>query len=332
MQSMPSDSAMKDRADVDGDGIPFTQNDLNLLSQYINKNISYLPGHWNKLKTRKEREDWVKKMLVIDKTDTIQDPNWVCVQYSERLHYNFFGLEQDSTEFKIKSRFNIPVYSVTVIDTLAKIGHAFNCVLTGDNVLDAKQYLFIEPQNDSFSQVEPDSLHRDMLLYGKNGGFIANDFFLGIEQYIFLKNKYPPLSGMLGYESSIIGFYVDEITRAIEITELHPQVKLTRDNPTGIVISEGKNIIIPKIYYLGQSYPNPANPRTTISYELPKPAKVNLSVYNSLGQRLETLVDGLQASGLHSIKLDVSNYASGIYFYILKTPEFTEAKRMVVVK
>jgi hypothetical protein len=78
--------------------------------------------------------------------------------------------------------------------------------------------------------------------------------------------------------------------------------------------------------------PNPGNSGTTISYVLSHPQHVNLSVYNLLGSRLATLVNGLQQPGSHVASWDAKDRASGIYLVKLASPEFTTTQKVVIVK
>lgn len=75
---------------------------------------------------------------------------------------------------------------------------------------------------------------------------------------------------------------------------------------------------IPAELALFQNYPNPFNPATTISYVLPAPTQVTLAVYNSLGQRVRTLVRGFQGAGRHAVRFDADGLASGLYLYRLE--------------
>lgn len=92
------------------------------------------------------------------------------------------------------------------------------------------------------------------------------------------------------------------------------------------------NIAIPKVIKLAQNYPNPFNPLTTITYELPRFSQVSFDIFNILGQKVASLVNKKEKAGMHKVTFDGSAYASGIYFYRLKTDEKTLTKKMVLMK
>ena len=81
---------------------------------------------------------------------------------------------------------------------------------------------------------------------------------------------------------------------------------------------------------LGQNYPNAASDRTTIDYSLNNTSLVSLKVFNSIGQEVETLVNGVQASGSHSTVLDASVLPSGMYYYTLQAGDHAETRTMTV--
>ena len=89
---------------------------------------------------------------------------------------------------------------------------------------------------------------------------------------------------------------------------------------------------IPSKLKLYQNYPNPFNPSTTIEYDLPKSDNVSLIVYNVLGQKVETLINKFQKEGKYFVKFNGSNLTSGIYFYELKTKNYTVIKKLILLK
>lgn len=89
---------------------------------------------------------------------------------------------------------------------------------------------------------------------------------------------------------------------------------------------------VPKVYSLLQNYPNPFNPVTRISYEIPKAGNVNLVVCDVLGREVVILTDEFKQAGSYSIEFDASALASSVYFYTIKSGDFTETKKMVLIK
>ncbi len=98
-----------------------------------------------------------------------------------------------------------------------------------------------------------------------------------------------------------------------------------------VAIESGKTQI-PTTYAINQNYPNPFNPTTTIIYSLPKIIKVNLKVYNLLGQEVAILVNEEMSIGTHSVTWNAQNVPSGIYFYKITAGEFSKIKKMILIK
>jgi hypothetical protein len=96
--------------------------------------------------------------------------------------------------------------------------------------------------------------------------------------------------------------------------------------------------VIPTAFELSQNYPNPFNPTSTIKFAIPKNARVNLSVYNVLGQKVAELVNSVQTAGYHTVQWNATDFASGVYIYRLKadatdgTSTFTASKKMILLK
>jgi len=89
---------------------------------------------------------------------------------------------------------------------------------------------------------------------------------------------------------------------------------------------------MPTEYVLNQNFPNPFNPITTISYELPKTSDVTVKVYDISGRLVETLVNSCQNAGRYAAQWNASGYSSGVYFYRVETPEFSDVRKMILMK
>jgi len=89
---------------------------------------------------------------------------------------------------------------------------------------------------------------------------------------------------------------------------------------------------LPTKLILHQNYPNPFNPQTTISYELPTAAIVRLEVFSMTGQRVATLVDGVQEAGVFSHSFNAQNFPSGIYLYRLSSGNTVLSRKMTLMK
>ncbi len=98
---------------------------------------------------------------------------------------------------------------------------------------------------------------------------------------------------------------------------------------TGI---ENNQTDIPTKFDLSQNYPNPFNPTSTIKYDIPKTGFVNISVYDILGKEIKVLVNEEKNPGHYEIIFDAREVASGIYFYTIRTAEFTQSRKMILLK
>ena len=85
-------------------------------------------------------------------------------------------------------------------------------------------------------------------------------------------------------------------------------------------------------FYLAQNFPNPFNPSTKINFGLKSSGNVEVSVYNILGNKVATLVNGFKSAGNHSVSFNASNLSSGIYFYKIVTNGFVQTRKMILEK
>jgi photosystem II stability/assembly factor-like uncharacterized protein len=106
------------------------------------------------------------------------------------------------------------------------------------------------------------------------------------------------------------------------------------DNNGQIIVGvkENNSNKTPTSFALYQNYPNPFNPNTKISYTIPIASNIRIIVYNSLGQTVKVLENGFKIAGNYSINFDASNLPSGIYLYKLEAGQFSQVKKMSLIK
>jgi len=127
-----------------------------------------------------------------------------------------------------------------------------------------------------------------------------------------------------------------------------PMIKSSTDNPTtnymhffvsqdsdgGLIIPEGLGVEEEAVeaYAIEQNAPNPFNPTTTIGFKLANAGNVTIDVFNVAGQKVDTIVNNLMEAGSHSVVWDASGFSAGVYFYTVKSGNFTKTMKMTLLK
>ncbi|MBA4313467.1 MAG: hypothetical protein C0417_12660 [Chlorobiaceae bacterium] len=91
-------------------------------------------------------------------------------------------------------------------------------------------------------------------------------------------------------------------------------------------------ITAPEKYELFQNYPNPFNPSTTLSFVISQLSFISLKIYNVLGQEVATLIEGEKAPGYYEIEWNADNMPTGVYVYKIMAGNFTDVKRMILIR
>ncbi len=185
-----------------------------------------------------------------------------------------------------------------------------------------------------------------------NGDFGA---FLGVEKGTLLK-EYPSESmvmsrsaeGEVFVDLAVMGLQQPGISKAGEVAVLRfegtPSLRLNKYGARNsgnvalpLVKVQGAGEAVPTSYQLKQNYPNPFNPATTIGYEVPATGEVTLEVYNMLGQKVVTLVQGVKEPGFYQVQwngldADHQQVASGLYLYRMHSGAYVSVKKMMLLK
>lgn len=140
-----------------------------------------------------------------------------------------------------------------------------------------------------------------------------------------VKNDLPLLAGFPYLATPHRGYdYVKQLTAGTP--SAGPSLNVGTKSP-------GLGIGAPTAFLLDQNYPNPFNPSTEIQYHIASPERVSLKIFNTLGQEVETLVNGEMQPGNYSARWDASRYASGTYFSVLAVGNnVVSTKKMLLVK
>ncbi|MBE2226794.1 MAG: T9SS type A sorting domain-containing protein [Ignavibacteria bacterium] len=129
--------------------------------------------------------------------------------------------------------------------------------------------------------------------------------------------------------NSVFQDSITQMNNPADWTFTNPGSCIRLDYLTG---TEGNGSEIPTVFKLYNNYPNPFNPSTSIKYDVPRNTFVNLSIYDILGRLVTNLVSQDMTAGRYDVTWDAKNYASGTYIYKLEAGDFSDVKKMILVK
>jgi hypothetical protein len=119
-------------------------------------------------------------------------------------------------------------------------------------------------------------------------------------------------------------------TQSVSSKTVYQSATISYDELT--ITNIENNNFSPSEFKLNQNYPNPFNPSTVISYQLPVSSNVTLKVYDLLGIEVATLVDEYKPAGNYEVEFNASDLTCGIYFYKLRTDNYIETRKMILLK
>jgi len=239
-------------------------------------------------------------------------------------------------------------YSKEVIgDTLMPNGKVYSIVAEGSNTRYERNH------NNHFVYSYDFSDTSEILIYD----FISEDgtiweqpysqFYRGIVKtenefnYSLNKNTYSKIYDWVSIDSSNnsidtlwsawIDVWAVKVTKGLGIsTDLYAAI--INGDTIGTITSVSKKSELFNNYFLFQNYPNPFNPSTEIKFILHENTYAEVSIYNSIGQKVEILLEGYLTKGSYKLKFNGTKMSSGIYFYMLKTNNHKLVKKMLLLK
>lgn len=242
-------------------------------------------------------------------------------------------------------------YTVSLIDSLPYSGTGFNA--NGTLALeDAK----VSP-SDQFVKV-PVKIQEGENIYGFHAEIDYDNSKLEYVDVVDWDENFSSFTKVIKNENGKIkisaasteniaadGNFVNVKFKLLNLTEGQTEVKLselrwneneTQTNVSSSLVSVVTDVdnseAIPEEYSLKQNYPNPFNPSTKIFFGLPNADNVKIVVYNFLGEKIQEVVDRQYAAGKYTVTFDGSNLTSGIYYYKIRAGNFTQTRKMMLVK
>ncbi len=206
------------------------------------------------------------------------------------------------------------------------------------------------PANRSYSNVNSnytDQNYTGMLQTFTISGYVRDPGGIGIAEVTMNGLPENPSTNSSGYYSGTVEYdWSGTVTPMKTEYTFSPSNRsysnVTSDQFNQNYTGEGTNVSEtqeskPYVFQLNQNYPNPFNPQTVIEYALPKDCQVQIAIYNLLGQKIRTLIDQYQTKGQKKIHWDGKDdegneLAGGIYFYRLQAGDFSETKKMVLLR
>ena len=128
-----------------------------------------------------------------------------------------------------------------------------------------------------------------------------------------------------GAPTFIIAAVTDDDSTEVRINEIW-----YNETPTGMSISDDAPIA--SRYELGQNYPNPFNPITHIRFNIPETGNTKLTVFNMMGETVANLVNGVVSAGGHTVSWNAANMPTGVYFYRMESGNFSQTRKLLLVK
>jgi len=154
-------------------------------------------------------------------------------------------------------------------------------------------------------------------------------------------NAYPVTITLAGAKATLAGVNIAARSQQGQLlgklSGSGSRIKITNASVKAVVLTLNDNVNIPKVFALGQNYPNPFNPTTRFTVDVPTTGTVEVTIYDILGQKVNTLMTGQQAPGSITVQWDGRDanglpVTSGVYFVHMKAGNFTATQKIMLMK
>jgi len=301
--------------DINGDGIVNVSDIVEMLPQFIFPLWS--PPYWNMADVNSDYQiNVLDIVLIVDMILGGSSSN----EYPEETVFINKIVEQRSTPPYVLLVNMINPTVVLGIQMTIQLDPGYKAV-----EIDSGQYADNTQMTLAYS-ISPDSTKIKYLFYGPNGEYFPENGSGTILEVGMIYNG-SPRSGLNPEGMSVTEMLITNSGTSYLESELIDLIRYEE-------ILNGKYTpnLLPEKYNLGVAYPNPFNPITTLSYDLPKDGQVSLIIYDMIGREVTQLIDTYKDAGYHAVQWDATLYASGTYFVKMTAHNFTQTQKVMLVK
>jgi len=224
--------------------------------------------------------------------------------------------------------------------------------LTINTVNDAPgDFMMLSPENDAIISITPGNISDTLwfewavsidvdgdsltYLFDVSSEMAFLETMLQSEESTSAWVEYSVLAEAIDSLNVVTGAWIIAVTDGIDSVDAsNGQYSFTID-ATSMAIDPAT--LIPEVFALHQNYPNPFNPTTTLRYDLPEDANVNITIYDMMGRVVKTMVNSQQNAGFKSVRWNATNdkgapVSAGLYLYTIEAGEYRQTRKMVLLK
>jgi hypothetical protein len=242
--------------------------------------------------------------------------------------FNESGLQVWSTSYNLPNNVTLSFVGVDGSDNVIVATSGFNTDETRYDYLIKKYEQVHLPVDDAITEVSSDVSSLPL----SNGN--KNALNAKLQNAI---SKYN--SGDLNAAKNILLAFLNQLSQFIADGDITQEEAQPIINYVNLILGEIEDqlakisiAVIPGDFSLSQNYPNPFNPSTKIKFDVPAAVNVEISVFNSLGEKVADLVDEVKEAGQYEFSWNATHLPSGIYFYKMKAGEFVSTKKMILMR